>query len=521
VFTQALQAIRWESDLSFYEERSVAATFSRQFEKLNEESGDLSNLLKLLSFFDPETIPVRMIIDGAKEWLRVQNELPTFKDSLSPVSSQFHSLTILITSPIKFQTALQKLQSLSLVERRSDGRNSSLWMHDLIEFMMQDAARKGESYRAWLQSSVSLVCCAFRLIMNVKSPELWEDCEKFISHLRSLDEKWGDERGMNRELSQANVRIARYMEYRGRYDEAVALLRRALSGYEKDLGEDHPDTLLSMDRLGCVYWRQGRYDDAVILHQRALAGREKNLGADHLDTLTSVTDLAHVYKSQGRYDEAEVLYQRALAGRENFLGADHLDTLTSVNNLGHIYRSQGRYDGAVTLCRRALEGREKHLGAVHPDTLTSLNNLAHAYKSHGRYDEAETLYLRAVMGREKHLGVDHPDTLTSVNNLANVHRSRAQYDKAEILLLRALAGREKHLGPVHRDTLSSVNNLALLYELQGRYDEAEDLFRRALVGREKHLGPNHPHTLISANHLHLFISRKNGTTKLDSSFSGQ
>jgi len=41
---------------------------------------------------------------------------------------------------------------LSLIERRSDDGTSSLWMHDLIEFMMQDAARKEEPYRDWLQS---------------------------------------------------------------------------------------------------------------------------------------------------------------------------------------------------------------------------------------------------------------------------------------------------------------------------------------------------------------------------------
>ena len=84
------------------------------------------------------------------------------------VSSQFHSLAVLITSPIKFQMALQKLQSLSLIERRSDGETSSLWMHDLIEFMMQDAAREEETYRDWLQLSVSLVCGALWLHIDVR-----------------------------------------------------------------------------------------------------------------------------------------------------------------------------------------------------------------------------------------------------------------------------------------------------------------------------------------------------------------
>ena len=45
----------------------MAATFVRQFEKLSKESGDVSNLLKLVSFLDPAIISVGMIVDGAKK----------------------------------------------------------------------------------------------------------------------------------------------------------------------------------------------------------------------------------------------------------------------------------------------------------------------------------------------------------------------------------------------------------------------------------------------------------------------
>jgi hypothetical protein len=66
-------------------------------------------------------------------------------------------------------------------------------------------------------------------------------------------------------IESAHVSTARYMYHRGRDDEVVAVLQRALSGYEKDFWGDHPDTLLSMDGLGCVYWRRGRYGDAETL----------------------------------------------------------------------------------------------------------------------------------------------------------------------------------------------------------------------------------------------------------------
>jgi len=61
--------ISWENDLSSYEQKSVAATFSAQLEGLELHSPNASNLLKVLSFFDPENIPLKMIIDGAGEVL--------------------------------------------------------------------------------------------------------------------------------------------------------------------------------------------------------------------------------------------------------------------------------------------------------------------------------------------------------------------------------------------------------------------------------------------------------------------
>src|ERR1700722_6461095 len=522
--------MRWESELSIHEERSVAATFSRQFDKLNAESRDVGNLLKVLSFLDPENIPVRMIVDGAEAWSRLQGEGSRSQTTMPPVSnphdpspSQFHamlrrvremkrrqsyshkedlaetlmddstetplvstelySLITLITSPLNFQTALQKLQSLSLIERRSDGGTSSLWMHDLIEFMMQDAARKEETYRDWLQLSVSLVCGALRLIGDIGSPEAWEECERFILHLRSLDRTWDDAHGVNPELSQANVRVARYMTLRGRYDEAEALLQRTLSSCERHLGADHLATLDSIGGLAGVFKSQGRYDEAVALFQRALASYEKHLGANDLATLYSMDGLAGVYELQGRYDEAVTLFQRALAAYEKYLGTDHLYTLSSVNNLALVYQSQGRYDEAEALFWRGLVGKEKHLGPDHPHTLNSVNNLALVSESQGRYDEAEALYQRALAGSEKHLGIDHPDTLISVHNLAGVYKSQGRYNEAEALFQRALAGFEKGLGLDHPDTLHSMRGLALLYEAQGRHDEAEVLHARVSAGK--------------------------------------
>jgi hypothetical protein len=68
------------------------------------------------------------------------------------------------------------------------------------------------------------------------------------------------------------------------------------------LGEEHPDTLTSLNRLAAVLRHQGRYEEAEEMNRRALKGREKMLGKEHPDTLISVSSLASVLRQQGRYE---------------------------------------------------------------------------------------------------------------------------------------------------------------------------------------------------------------------------
>ena len=55
---------------------------------------DVSDLLKGLSFLDLETIPVGMVVDGAKEWLRLQDE-PTIGRRLFLHNATLDSCTYL------------------------------------------------------------------------------------------------------------------------------------------------------------------------------------------------------------------------------------------------------------------------------------------------------------------------------------------------------------------------------------------------------------------------------------------
>ena len=89
------------------------------------------------------------------------------------------------------------------------------------------------------------------------------------------------------------------------------------------------------------------------MHRQTLELREKVLGQEHPDTLTSMNNLAMVLSSQGKYEEAEEMHRQTLELREKVLGKEHPYTLTSMNNLAVVLSSQGKYEEA----RRCIDRR--------------------------------------------------------------------------------------------------------------------------------------------------------------------
>ncbi|KAI0410869.1 hypothetical protein F5X98DRAFT_358642 [Xylaria grammica] len=179
------------------------------------------------------------------------------------------------------------------------------------------------------------------------------------------------------------------------YDKAEALCRQILYRLEKELGNDHPSTLVSLSNLASILQSLGKYKEAEALHRRALEGREMALAKDHLDTLTSLENLALSLQGLREYEEAETLHRQVLKRREGILGKNHWDTLTSLNNLASVLCDLGRHEDAEVFHRLASKGREIVLGRIHPDTLTSLNNLASVLSVLGNHEEAEKIRKRS------------------------------------------------------------------------------------------------------------------------------
>ncbi|KAK4890549.1 hypothetical protein LTR49_028725, partial [Elasticomyces elasticus] len=317
-------------------------------------------------------------------------------------------------------------------------KGATFEMHRLVQLAAQMWLEASGEYQAWAQRSL----CNLDKALPDGSYKNWQKCRTLYPHANlALDSKLDDQDGS---LSLASVlyKAAWFAEEQGQYKAAEEMNRRALKGREKALGPEHPDTLKSVSKMATVLLSQGnnlaqvlqcqgKYEAAEEMNRRALKGYEKALGPEHPHTLTSVSNLAQVLQCQGKYEAAEEMNRRALKGREKALGPEHPHTLTSVSNLALVLQCQGKYKAAEEMDRRALKGREKALGPEHHDTLTSVNNLAQVLQYQGKYEAVEEMNWRALKGCEKALGPEHPDTLTSVSNLAGVLQYQGKYEAAE------------------------------------------------------------------------------------------
>ncbi|KAH8678794.1 hypothetical protein BGZ60DRAFT_446050 [Tricladium varicosporioides] len=245
----------------------------------------------------------------------------------------------------------------------------------------------------------------------------------------------------------------------GRWIEAEDAITKVMKMKKRVLGEEHPDTLLSMGNLAVIYQNQGHFQEAGELELQVMETRKRALGEEHPNTLISMGNLAMTYQSQGRFDEAEQLELQVIATQRRVLGEEHPNTLISMGNLAMIFWNQGRWTEVEDLEVQVMETKKRVLGQEHPGTLASMANLASTYQNLGRWKEAEELQGTELEICSRVLGHDHPDTLTSMANLALIWKG---YDKdvdAIKLMKRCVEVRASILGANHPHTLSSSATL--------------------------------------------------------------
>ncbi|KAL4736629.1 hypothetical protein BDV11DRAFT_172696 [Aspergillus similis] len=516
------QILAWENQLSAHESKSVSAAFTLAFEEIRRGPPENMQLLYVLSFLDSDGVPSKMLEDGA---LRASTDVAnpavglnrsyttgfihTIRQSIrayswpsrptadledqttgqvfSSEAPEYQNFLSMALSPVRLQNAIQKLESLALINRQNSPNGTLLRMHDVVQLLIRTTLMDRTTRSFWLCASINVVCNAFKQISNPTAPESWTACATIVRQIHALSNNSVQLNLQRDELLRAETAAAAYFDSRGQFNEAEPLYQKLYHHYKAISGDTHIDTLDAAAGLARARAHQNRLEDAQLLFDYVYRFTERRFGKKHRYTLHALENLATVTTLRGHVDEAERLCKIVLEGHEarSDGGPNHVDTLLAARTLAVLYTSMGRYEDAELLFKRNVESFRSLEGKDGARTLSAVHDLAYILYKKQQYQDAETLFKRAWSGKAQLLGEGHPDTLMAEQNLALVLCLNGDYRRAEQLCLHAYQNTEKALGPTHASTLRAMQIMSQICCSQGRTRDAELLLERVLEGRRK------------------------------------
>ena len=261
----------------------------------------------------------------------------------------------------------------------------------------------------------------------------------FTRHAQAMIDRMDDRDALEGELLDIESALG-YREHR--YDDAIALGRRAIEHLRRAFGPSHSLVAHALSGVADAEVERGKLDEALVDYRDTLALEERTLGHGHPDLAATLNNMGIALKRLRRFDEATASYERALVLREEAFGPDHPQNAATLYNLGEVLAAAGHDDRALPVEERALTLLERHLGPDHPDVAEALYGVAEALRALGRDEEAQRDYARALAIDEKAFGANHPALAAPLTGLGEVACAEHRPGDAIAPLVRALALRE-------------------------------------------------------------------------------
>jgi len=297
---------------------------------------------------------------------------------------------------------------------------------------------------------------------------------------------------------QASQELAVLCVCQGVYDQAEELLLECFSLRKRLIGEDHHDTLVTMNALAELLAITERPQDAIAMYNDVIIKRKRICGEDNKETIESIKGLAQLYNNLGKFDQSLILLRRVL-------GENNIETLRCMCNLSATLSAQGKFGDSQMLLEEVVLKFSKLLGRDCPETIEATLSLAGVYDDLQQFDRALPLYhdcLSAYQSLE--LNQDGGRVDQCYEAIAQLHVNMGNHSAAikafheclgrTVVALSAEAGTTS----IRSAKATSIKNrLTILYADQGDLTSAIALANDCLAERSERLGPDHTDTLSS------------------------
>lgn len=155
-------------------------------------------------------------------------------------------------------------------------------------------------------------------------------------------------------LASVYVSMGNILRQQGQFKEALAIYNKALSGFSKCYGPNHPYTATVKINIGGIHHAQQRYRMALGFFTHVKAIREAAFGDNHPLTIRLYIAIAHTYaaihaelssqtrvesdETRSAFDDAIGFYERALRACTAVYGSDSTEAAEVRRALGEVRR---------------------------------------------------------------------------------------------------------------------------------------------------------------------------------------
>jgi Tetratricopeptide repeat len=449
--------------------KTVATTWELAFKRVQQTSPSAAGLLRLLAFYAPDAVPLRLLLQVRP------GIVPRLGHEVTPV------LASLLGDPLAAEDAVAALRRYSLVTPAADG---SVSVHRLVQTVTRGDMTR-ELTEAWHQAAVALIEAA--IPADPRDPSNWPVFGSLLPHAKAALAP-GD---------RGTELMAEYLGYRGNYVAAKDLQRSVFEARERQFGPEDTRTLAA--RRGVARWT-GEAGDAVVARNQyaaLLPVTERVLGPYDPDTLVTRRGLAYWTGEAGDAAAARDQYAALLPVMERVLGTENPDTLIARRDLAYWTGEAGDAAAARDQYAALLPVMERILGPENPDTLETRNYLARSTGRAGDAVGARDQYAALLPIKERTLGPDHPDTLIARRGIARWTGEAGDPAGARDQYAALLPAMERVLGPEHPSTLITRDFLARWTGEAGDAAAARDQYQELVPVMSRVLGPDHPATLAA------------------------
>jgi hypothetical protein len=155
------------------------------------------------------------------------------------------------------------------------------------------------------------------------------------------------------------------------------------------LGEDHEDTLSSMNNLAEMLLEKKDIEAGMALFQKVVELRKRKYPEDDPETQELLCRIGDWHTRLGSFAEAEPIYEEVYDTRIDQLGPGHVDTVCVTNRLVYVLQQLNKINEGVERIIPVVAAAPQKLPKKHGERIVLHAQMSRLLIALKKYDEAE------------------------------------------------------------------------------------------------------------------------------------